>query len=107
MATRPVVAVGVAAVPAPCFDSTCPLCTARTARLAPRIVQVVGVHDANHMVELVGPAPAAVEPVEVLRLLQHGHVSLSVRDDAGDVANRQNTPCSTWRGSRHKVKKCS
>mmetsp|Transcript_8747 Transcript_8747/g.18659 ORF Transcript_8747/g.18659 Transcript_8747/m.18659 type:complete len:224 (-) Transcript_8747:1058-1729(-) len=60
-----------------------------TALLTTRVVQVVGVHDANHMVELIGPALAVVVPVKVLRLLQHRHIRLVVRDAAGDVTHRQ------------------
>ena len=46
------------------------------ALLALRVVQVVGVDDAHHVLELVRPAPPVVVPVQVLRLLQHRHVRL-------------------------------
>lgn len=46
------------------------------ALLALSIVQVVGVDDSHHVLELVGPAAAVVVPVQVLWLLQHRHVSL-------------------------------
>lgn len=42
----------------------------------PRVVQVVGVNDANHMVKLVSPALAMVIPVQVLRFLKHSHIRL-------------------------------
>ena len=45
--------------------------------LALGIVQVVGVDDAHHMVELVRPSPAVVVPREMLRLLQHRDISLT------------------------------
>jgi hypothetical protein len=35
-------------------------------------------HDADHMSEGVAPPAAVVEPVEVLRLLQYGHITLRV-----------------------------
>jgi hypothetical protein len=47
--------------------------------LALRVVQVVGVDDAHHVLELVRPAPAMVVPIQVLRLLQDRHISLQQR----------------------------
>ena len=38
-----------------------------TALLPTGIVEVVGVHDANHVVELVGPTAAVMEPVRSTR----------------------------------------
>ena len=42
----------------------------------PHVVHVVGVHDADHVAELLGVAPAVVEPRQMLRFLQDGHISL-------------------------------
>ena len=51
-----------------------------TLLLPPRIVQVVGVDDAHHMLKLVGPALAMVVPVQVFRLLQHRYICLQTVD---------------------------
>ena len=61
--------------------------------LPPSVIEVVCVHDPNHMCELVGPPPAMMVPVEVLGLLQHCHVSFVVWDDVGDVAHWEDAPC--------------
>ena len=37
---------------------------------------IIGVHDSEDMAELFCVAPAMVEPCEVLRFLQNGHISL-------------------------------
>ena len=44
--------------------------------LPPRIVQIVGMNDANHMVKLVSPALAMVIPIQMLWFLKHSHISL-------------------------------
>ena len=49
-----------------------------TLLLSPRVVQVVGVNDAHHMVKLVCPALPMMVPVEMLRLLQHGYICLPI-----------------------------
>lgn len=48
--------------------------------LALRVVQVVGMDDAHHMLELVRPAPTVVIPIQVLGLLQHRHIRLHRAD---------------------------
>ena len=48
---------------------------------------VVGVHNAHNVAELVGVAPAVVEPGEVFRLLQDGRIRL-IRHPA-QSGNRQ------------------
>ena len=65
----------------------------------PQLVQAgIGAH---HMVKLVCPAASMVVPIEVLRFLQHSHISLQqqqmVSGDA-DLRNSAFSPecCHTW-----------
>ena len=51
-----------------------------TLLLSPRIVQVVGMDDAHHMLKFVCPALAMVVPVQVFRLLQHRYICLQTVD---------------------------
>ena len=45
-------------------------------RFAPDVVDVVGVHYADHVPEFVRPAAAVMEPRQVLRFLQNGYIRL-------------------------------
>ncbi len=53
--------------------------------------------DARHFPH--SPSPAVVVPIEVLRLLQHRHVSLVVGDDLSDVAHGQDAACGERQGA--------
>jgi hypothetical protein len=50
------------------------------------------VHHADDVLELVRPARAVVVPVQVLRLLEHGHVGLRIGDVRRHVADGQDRP---------------
>mmetsp|Transcript_11283 Transcript_11283/g.37110 ORF Transcript_11283/g.37110 Transcript_11283/m.37110 type:complete len:600 (-) Transcript_11283:1084-2883(-) len=56
------------------------------------VLEVIGVDDADDVVELGGPARAVVVPVEVFRLLEHRYVRFALGNEARDVPNRENGP---------------
>ena len=64
-------------------------------RLAADVVDVVGVHYSHNVPELVGPPVAAMEPGQVLGLLEDGNVCLhSTRYSRMDVDCSRLTSCT-------------
>ena len=59
-----------------CDDARCQRSAGVPCAAAAHIVHIVGVHDADDVAELLAVAPTVMEPRQMLRLLQDGHVCL-------------------------------